>query len=548
MTEKPTYEELEKRILELEQEKEQFLRTENKLRESEDNFSKLFELAPVPMAYASEAGGYRGTTWNSAWYGAFGYPKEQAHGQSGNDIGLWVEPADRHRLVEMAKQQNYVENFEASLRCYDGTVLNCSLFGRFIQKDKSKLLMVIYLDITKRKQAEKELRNLRNFLSNIIDSMPSILIGVDAQNKVTQWNKTTEKITGIPAGEAHGELISDVFPGIKSQFGLISQSIHTREVVQELKSPRDHGNVTCYEDVTIYPLTSNGVDGAVIRVDDVTEKVNMERMMVQNEKMLSLGGLAAGMAHEINNPLAGMIQTADVISNRIGGRLDVPANIEAAKASGTTIEAIQKYMEIRGIPSMISTIRETGRRAAEIVDNMLKFARKEEAEISSYHPIELIDKTLELAASDYDLTKHYDFKTIEIKKDYEDNLPLLPCEGAKIQQVLLNILRNGAQAMQEKIEANPDFRPILYLRLKQEIETGMLRIEIEDNGPGMSEETCQRIFEPFFTTKPVGVGTGLGLSISYFIITEGHEGQMSVKSTPGKGTKFTIQLPFSRTS
>lgn len=120
---------------------------------------------------------------------------------------------------------------------------------------------------------------------------------------------------------------------------------------------------------------------------------------------------------------------------------------------------------------------------------------------------------------------------------------MVPCEGAKIQQVILNLLRNGAQAMQE---ANPEknSHPCFILRLFQEKE--MLVMEVEDNGPGMDEAVCRRVFEPFFTTKPPGVGTGLGLSVSYFIITQNHGGTMDVKSMPGKGTNFIIRLPLER--
>ncbi len=126
----------------------------------------------------------------------------------------------------------------------------------------------------------------------------------------------------------------------------------------------------------------------------------------------------------------------------------------------------------------------------------------------------------------------------------KENLPDILCEAGKIQQVILNILRNGAEAMQTEAEQEKGKTPHFVLRLAHEQETGRVRIEIEDNGPGMDEAARKRVFEPFFTTKPVGVGTGLGLSVSYFIITENHGGEMSVESTPGEGTTFIISLPL----
>ncbi len=134
---------------------------EKALRESEESFSQLFESAPVPMAYATDVEGYRGTTWNEAWYQTFGYAREQAEGLSGNDIGLWVNPSDRSRFIEMANRQNYVADFETLLRRRDGSIRNCSLFARFIDKTGYRLLMAVYLDITERKRVDEEHEKLQ---------------------------------------------------------------------------------------------------------------------------------------------------------------------------------------------------------------------------------------------------------------------------------------------------------------------------------------------------------------------------------------------------
>ena len=193
---------------------------------------------------------------------------------------------------------------------------------------------------------------------------------------------------------------------------------------------------------------------------------------------------------------------------------------------------------------MLKNIMKSGIRIASIIENMLSFARKSDASFSTHDPITLIERTLELAATDYNLKKQYDFKNITIVKKYASNLPMIACESSKIQQVILNILTNGAHAMFKNLNVS---KPKFILRLQHETDSDMLRIEIEDNGPGMNEETSKRIFEPFFTTKPVGEGTGLGLSVSYFIITENHKGTMSVSSESGKGTNFILRIPLNRT-
>jgi|GEM_PF-1110446 len=395
--------------------------------------------------------------------------------------------------------------------------------------------------ISQHNKDEEELRKLRNYLSNIINSMPSMLVAVDGEGRVTQWNRQAEQVTGLNFKDAQAQPLAKVFPRLADEMKNIRTSILERRVIKSPKVSRKVAQEICYEDIIIFPLVANGVEGAVIRVDNVTERVRMEEMMIQSEKMLSVGGLAAGMAHEINNPLAAMMQTAQVMAQRLKTAANIPANLKAAEAAGITMESIERFMEERGIQRMIETIISSGQRVSETVNNMLSFARKEDAAVSAHHLDKILDKTIELAATDYDLKKDYDFKKIEIIREYDDNLPAVFCQASKIQQVILNILSNGAQAMQGAGTPEPKFIVRTYVDPVRD----MACMEIEDNGPGMKEEIRKHIFDPFFTTKPVGVGTGLGLSVSYFIITENHKGEMTVESSPGTSAKFVIRLPLS---
>jgi signal transduction histidine kinase len=152
----------------------------------------------------------------------------------------------------------------------------------------------------------------------------------------------------------------------------------------------------------------------------------------------------------------------------------------------------------------------------------------------------VIERTVELASNDYDLKKQYDFRHIKIIRDFDPDLPRVPCVISEIEQVLLNLLRNAGQAIYSQRDRTEV--PRIILRTRQ--DEGSARIEVEDNGPGMDETVRKRIFEPFFTTK--GMGTGLGLSVSYFIITNNHFGSIRAESSPGKGTRFIIQLPLKR--
>ena len=394
----------------------------------------------------------------------------------------------------------------------------------------------IIQDITERKAYEEDLCRLRNYLSNIIDSMPSILIGVDPDGRVTQWNDEARKATGIPAEKAEGLLLSEAFPRMATKMEQVREAMETREVRYDAKQVQQMEGETRYEDVTVYPLFGHDVEGAVIRVDDVTERVRIEEMMVQAEKMLSVGGLAAGMAHEINNPLGGMMQAAQNIERRVSPSLAV--NEQVAEKHGTSLEAIRSYLEEREVFRFLAGIRECGSRAAGIVTNMLQFSRKSSPRLALMNVAELIDRSVGLAEQDYDLKKKYDFRHIELVREYDPSTPSVHVVDTEIEQVVLNLLRNSAQAMQDNPPEKP---PRLILRTMP--DGAMARIEVEDNGPGIAEDVRTRVFEPFFTTKTVGEGTGLGLSVSYMIITQNHGGEMSVESTSGEGVKFIVKLP-----
>jgi len=286
-----------------------------------------------------------------------------------------------------------------------------------------------------------------------------------------------------------------------------------------------------------YTYENNKIKGIRGVIHNITERKKMENMIIQSEKMMSVGGLAAGMAHEINNPLAGMMQNAQLIHNRLTKKMK--ANTQAAEELGTSMDTIRQFMEKRGVLSPLESINNAGSQAAKIIDNMLNFSKKSGSNATRVELYELIDRTIELAEHDYSLKKNFDFRQTQIIRDYQADLPAVLCEPSKIQQVLFNIIKNASEAMQE--QGGSESAQMIF-RLKK--ESNVARIEIEDNGPGIDYQTQKRIFEPFFTTKPIDQGTGLGLSVSYFIIVNDHKGKMEVVSTPGAGTTFIIRLPI----
>lgn len=429
---------------------------------------------------------------------------------------------------------------------------NIKAYNKFITKDEIGVMSIAFERMISSKMEQKKekekaesalVKSESNYRQIFNATSDAIFILDDKTGRILDVNMQTLTMFGYEKQDILGLTVEEISSGIppydqKGADEKMKKALEEGSHIFEWQAKKKNGDIFWTE--VNHKFSKIGNEQRMLAVvRDINERKKTQEMMVQSEKMLSVGGLAAGMAHEINNPLAGMMQTADVMSKRLTS-IDIPANMRAAEEIGIHMDDIKTFMEKRGILRMIKTINESGTRMAAIVNNMLSFARKSDTRTSSHSLAELLDRTLELAATEFDLKKHYDFKTIEIKKEYDDTLPPVPCERAKIQQVLLNILRNGAQAMQENQTQNPLF--IVRTRFEKEQKT--ISVEIKDNGPGMDEETRKRVFEPFYTTKPVGVGTGLGLSVSYFIITENHGGELSVESAPDSGAKFTIRLPI----
>jgi len=279
----------------------------------------------------------------------------------------------------------------------------------------------------------------------------------------------------------------------------------------------------------------------LIIISDLTERKRTEQLLIHSEKMESIGSMAAGMAHEINNPLSGIMQGAQNIKRRL--QPDLAANQKDAKNTEVDLENLQKYLEARKIDSFLDFIIEGGSRAANIVKNMLQFSRKSNtvSEIADIH--KTIEHSIELAKSDFNLEKKYDFKQLNIVRSFDNSIPLITCIPNELEQVLLNLLSNAAQAF-----SSDEIRDDRQIEIKTQNQGHWIQIEVIDNGPGIKPAIMKRIFEPFFTTKASGDGTGLGLSVAYMIVTKHHNGEMEVNSILDKGTSFTLRLPQNRDS
>lgn len=361
---------------------------------------------------------------------------------------------------------------------------------------------------------------------------------MDAQLRFTALSGGMERI-GLGMDAAGGRQLQELpFSGNPEPLVRLCDALAGRAVFQHEPLCLETGGQTHWILLSGEPLYDHkgvflGYHGTAT---DVSERIRMQDVLVQSEKLASVGQLAAGMAHEINNPLGGILQSVQVIQRRLEPQRQ--PNLDAAREVGCDVDAVRAYLAQRRILEMLEYIDSAGRKAAKVVSHLLEFSRKSSESRAREDMVRIMDEAMAACSRQGggDLLRE-----VEIVKDYRDAaLPVLGSRG-ELEQVLVSIMKNAAQAMRGKNYG--EGRPRLTLRAFE--REGSAFLEIEDNGPGMDAAVRKHVFDPFFTTKRPGEGTGLGLSVAYYIVTHNHEGGMAVESTPGEGTTFTVRIPLS---
>jgi two-component system NtrC family sensor kinase len=353
-------------------------------------------------------------------------------------------------------------------------------------------------------QKAVQIERLKDFSENIVESLNVGVLAVDLEGRIESWNPQLEHMIGARREEAIGRKLEEVLPA---------------DLVAEIEARAGDGRVTSlYKfhlhnragqtlviNVSIAPLVGKPGEriGRLILMDDITQRVRLEQQLVQTEKLTSLGLLAAGVAHEVNTPLA-------VISNYV--------------------QMLAKQLPTEDPrQGLIDKIVKQTFRASEIANNLLNFSRTAPTEFSEVNLNNVVEETLSLVT--------HPFRTgrVQVIRNLQGDLPSVLGSNNRLQQVFLNLFMNARDAMPSGG----------MVEVRTASHNGSVEVEITDTGLGISREHLQRIFDPFFTTKSSGRGTGLGLSVSYGIIKE-HAGKIEVRSTPGKGTSFHLEFPTAR--
>ncbi|HTS13899.1 MAG TPA: ATP-binding protein [Candidatus Limnocylindrales bacterium] len=406
-------------------------------------------------------------------------------------------------------------NYFIACRFHDRTVavlgLSKTVDGDYLSSEDLELLFTIagYVAIAienarlyqSLEQKAFQIERLKDFSENIVESLKIGILTVDLADRIESWNSQLENLLEISRRDALGKTLSEILPlDLAAEIASRSESGHVSGIYKFHLNTRTSRHLVL--NISVAPLVGkNGLRlGRLILLDDITQRARLEEQMVQTEKLTSLGLLAAGVAHEVNTPLA-------VISNYIQM---LAKQIPAEDGRQKTIERIVKQTF----------------RASEIVNNLLNFSRTGAAEFSQVDLNSVLEETLTLV--------QHPFRTSQVNviKNYKEPLPAVLGSSTRLQQVFLNLFMNARDAM-------PGGG---MLEVRTGSRNGSVEVEVTDTGSGIAEENLNRIFDPFFTTKTSGRGTGLGLSVSYGIIKE-HAGKVDVHSTPGKGTSFRIEFP-----
>ena len=388
--------------------------------------------------------------------------------------------------------------------------------NRLLQESHS----ILEGEISEHRATADRLRQSESYINSILRSMPLMLIGLDKEGVITQWNAYAEEVSGLKAEDVIGEELWHAYPSITVSPEQIEKAISENCALNIKQSQRGRFHF----DVTIYPLNDQPDPGIVVLIDDVTQRVTAENMLIQRDKMSSMGELASSLAHDISTPVNALLMDITEVQSRVAG-----------------IE----YATDRDPAPMLEDAFLRGEQVSAVISNLLDFSSSHAGEMKQADITDIIDHSLELAGAVLTVPSGLPFRDIEIEKSYEADLPQIPCYATELQQVFLSLFRHCVSALGEVDRA--DHHPVITIQANQFYEA--LWLKVQHNGRGISPQEQQVLFEPFFTDSS-GLGTedydaGRRLSYPYFIITEQHRGQLAVTSDVDIGTTFHIQLLLS---
>ncbi len=470
-----------------------------------------------------------------------------------------------------------IENQEGFYQCSDASMLAVTKNIQLVEDQGKQLLLVQAKVMENERLVEDALENTLSQLRATLESTGNGILVIDWQGKIVSMNRLLSKLWHIPESMLLEQKDAEILALMTSQvvdadacqarLQAVLSTEDSEEIIRlrdgrffECKSRPQYlgerivGRVFGFDDITAAKLVeealresrdkleervrertadleeaNEGLEATKVYQEELIKKLKeAQNQLLQSEKMAAIGQLAAGVAHEINNPVGFVnsnLGSLKIYANKLLTVLNAYEGNDPAEIAEARKKADLDFLR-EDLPSLITESQDGLSRVTKIVQDLKDFSHVDQVDRQSADLNAAMESTLNVVWNEL----KYKAEVIrELGK-----IPPVDCVPAQINQVFMNLLVNAAQAIQQQGK----------IFVRSGIENEHVWFEVEDTGSGMSLEVQQRIFEPFFTTKPVGKGTGLGLSISYDIIVKKHHGRLEVKSEPGKGTCFRLSLPL----
>ena len=488
--------------------------TAERIRDSEEDYRRLFEHVGCGVFISTKDGRFLDA--NQALLDMLGYGSKEEFLKIDIATDLYLRPEDRRRFQQMIERDGRVIDYEVEFKRKDGAPIPILLTGHVRHDQHGNIVGYegINVDLSLRKQMERELQEAHDFLDNLVKSSPDAIIATDMKGNIILWNKSAEEILGYPGEAVIGKMnIQQVYPE-----GLAQQ------VMKMMRAPEYGGPGR----LRAYPMVSLRRDGTIVEGNlsaaiiydaqgnemaqvgifvDLQDRLEMEaklrntqEQLLQSEKLAAMGRLTSQIAHELNNPLYGIMNTLELL------KTEVPPQSKR-----------RKILEM----ALSETVR-----LSDLLRKMLSFSKPDEEQKQPVDINVVLDEILLL------VRKQLNENGIKISTGLEENLAKVYASKNQLRQVFLNLISNARDAMPEGGT----------LTIKTKSNRDNIYVEVIDTGAGIREEHLNKIFDAFFTTKEGVKGVGLGLSVCYGFIKE-HGGDIKVSSKRSEGTAFTIILP-----
>jgi PAS domain S-box-containing protein len=484
---------------------------------SEERYRRLFERIRDPVYVTTREG--RCVDCNPAFLELLGYDGKE--GFLAKDI--YAEAADSKRFQETVERDGYIKDIEFTLKRKDGECITVLITAQIIRNERNEVIGYegIMKDITARNQMERDLAEINEFLNTVIEASPDAIIVSDKAGDVIMYNAAAEQLLGYPFAEVVGRKARslNLYPRRLAR--------RTREMIMEDQTGGRKGvlrPIEFYVQNKAHKMVETSLSASILYDDNGNEigsiaifkdmgelaaikrrLRNMQEQLIQSERLAAMGRLTSQVAHEVNNPLFGIMNTLELLKG------EIPETSKKRRLLDMSLSEIE--------------------RLAGMLKNMLTFSRPGEEARKDVEMNSFLEGSLLL------VEKHLQESGIRLSVNYASAIPTVRISPNQFRQVVLNLVKNAVEAMPQG--------GVLTVSTKK--KDGHLHIVIRDTGIGMSEEVKKSIFDAFFTTKEEVKGVGLGLSVCYGIVRD-HGGEITVESAPGKGSIFTVVLPLKQAS